>query len=126
MIPNLPGSFTQEHAAWPALISIGGERIDPTQVIYLEGSGNYTFIHFETRPKLVVAITLSKVTQQLPTLVRVHKSYSVNVGKIDRTRRARKGKGKKSALTLTLQGGTRVEVSRRRNHQISDVLGLQK
>lgn len=121
MIQQLVNSLTQERTPQQALVRIGHATVDPTQVVYLEASGSYTFIHFERRPKLIVTVTLSKVSEQFAAMLRVHKSYSVNLTKIDGIRRARRRAGQR-ALLITMRGGIQLAVSRRRSSEIEAVL----
>jgi len=53
-------------------------------ILYIEGAGNYVFV-FTVKKKVMVLMTLKDTLQKLPVdqFIRIHKSYIVNVRKLD-------------------------------------------
>ncbi len=45
---------------------------------YLEAMGNYTTVHLIDQKPMLVAITLKRFTERLPTFLRIHKATLVN------------------------------------------------
>ncbi|QJD81667.1 LytTR family DNA-binding domain-containing protein [Spirosoma rhododendri] len=99
----------------------GTPAFDPASVIYLEGSGNYTIIHFTDGRRELVAMTLVVVAKQLPALLRVHKSYAIAVTGIGHLRWVGKVNSKR-ALVITMRNQAQIAVSRRRGAQMAPVL----
>jgi DNA-binding LytR/AlgR family response regulator len=59
-------------------------KIDPTELIFIEGMGNYVCLHTETN-KIMLHSTLSAIEENLNHLnyiCRVHKSFFINLNKI--------------------------------------------
>lgn len=59
-------------------------KIDPTELIFIEGMGNYVCLHTETN-KIMLHSTLSAMEENLNHLnyiCRVHKSFFINLNKI--------------------------------------------
>jgi DNA-binding LytR/AlgR family response regulator len=48
------------------------------QITHIRGEGNYATVHFVDRPSQTYALTLARLANHLPQLVRIHKSYLVN------------------------------------------------
>lgn len=58
--------------------------VEPHQILYLEGMGNYVSYHLLTREKLVSHGTIKQALEKLPSdFLRLHKSYVVNLAHID-------------------------------------------
>jgi DNA-binding LytR/AlgR family response regulator len=57
---------------------------DVDQVAYFVGYGNYTFIHFTDKKRLLVSHTLSVLIKQFsrPMFFRSHKSNAVNLNQV--------------------------------------------
>ena len=54
-------------------------RINPREILYVEGLGNYVTYYFSTRKPLISYSSLKEVEQGLPNnFVRIHKSFIVN------------------------------------------------
>jgi DNA-binding LytR/AlgR family response regulator len=55
------------------------------EIVYLESEANYVTIHLDSEKKVVVRSTINDFISQLnpQTFVRVHRSYSVNINKIE-------------------------------------------
>lgn len=99
----------------------GIPAFDPDSVVYLEGSGNYTIIHFDDGQKELVAMTLSLIARQLPTLVRVHKSYAIAATGVGNIRWVGKVINKR-VLVLTMRNSVRITVARRKEAEVAPVL----
>jgi DNA-binding LytR/AlgR family response regulator len=99
----------------------GMPAFDPAGVLYLEGSGNYTIIHFNDGRKQIVTMTLMLVADQLPDLIRVHKSYAVSVPGIGNIRWVGKLANKR-VLVLTMRNKVRIAVARRKANEIAPAL----
>lgn len=52
--------------------------IPVSSIEYIEGLGNYTIVHLSGQKPLLVAVTLKRLTERLPTFLRIHKSTLVN------------------------------------------------
>src|SRR5678816_381177 len=99
----------------------GIPAFDPVSVIYLEGSGNYTIIHFDDGRKEMVAMTLQLIARQLPTLIRVHKSYAIAATGIGNIRWVGKVLSKR-VLVLIMCNNVRITVARRKGAEVAPVL----
>ncbi len=99
----------------------GIPAFDPASVIYLEGSGNYTIIHFDSGRKEMVAMTLQSVARQLPALIRVHKSYAIAATGIGNIRWVGEVISKR-ILVLTMRNKARITVARRKEAEVAPVL----
>ncbi len=67
-------------------------RVDTASILYLKGLGDYVSIFLEGRRAPVTALsTMKALEERLPSgrFCRVHKSYIVNVGKVDAVERSR-------------------------------------
>ena len=60
------------------------EFYEPHEIIYFSANGNYTKIHLQNRPEVLMSLSLKDVMDLLPEkhFFRIHKSYIVNVHKI--------------------------------------------
>jgi two-component system LytT family response regulator len=89
--------------------SRGFEVVNIQQIVYIEGNGNYSNIHFTDRPMICASKTIHEYETLLEDchFVRVHKSFVVN---LDHILHYIKGEGGVVSLT----GGMEVEVSRRK------------
>jgi two-component system LytT family response regulator len=80
-------------------------------IIYLEGAGNYSYVHTQHGKKYIVCKTLKTLQKNLSDrFVRVHKSYTVNtyyvLSRID-------------PQCILLNSGVKIPVARRRLHQVT-------
>ncbi len=65
-------------------------RIDLNEITYIEGMRDYVRIHLSTQKPIMALLSMSKVMQQLPeNYMRVHRSYIVNLNKINTIERMR-------------------------------------
>lgn len=104
------------------MVKVAGiPAFDPASVSYLEGSGNYTIIHFSDGHKDIAAITLMLVAKQLPALIRVHKSYAVAVTSISHIHWVGKLINKR-VLVVTMRNKVRITVSRRKATELAPAL----
>lgn len=85
-------------------------------VLFLAGDGNYTHIHFLVKPAALYATTLSAFEKEMPSFVRIHKSYLINPAYITDCR----SNGIKSIEVLI--GRRWLPVSRRRTDAVESVL----
>lgn len=99
----------------------GIPAFDPTSVLYLEGSGNYTIIHFKDGRNHMVAKTLMLVASQLPDLIRIHKSYAIAAAGIANIRWIGKTINKR-VLAITMRNKVRIAASRRKGNEIAPAL----
>lgn len=61
------------------------ERIQLTDITYIEASGDYITIHLQNKTRLMCLQTLSQMLERLDgsDFVRVHRSYIVNLARVD-------------------------------------------
>ena len=90
-----------------------------SDLVCLQGDGNYTWLHWRNRPSIIMPKTLKQLAVMLPAdgFVRVHRNSIVNCEYIERVERLKTGLG-----AIYLLNGTVVPVSRRRWEAISDLL----
>lgn len=91
-------------------IRVGGhKKLDPEQIVFLQGDTNYTQIHLQDGSKLVVATTLKILESRLEChgFFRMHKSSLVNLIYV-RTYDAH-------ASTVRLSNNRVITLSRRKN-----------
>jgi DNA-binding LytR/AlgR family response regulator len=71
------------------------ERVQLTDVLYIEGKGDYRQIHTTTK-RIMTLETFGELERRIaPDLIcRVHKSYMVSIGRIESIERDRIGIGK--------------------------------
>lgn len=64
-------------------VTMGRRRLNIhfSEIVYLQGEGNYTIVHLRSGKQVVLAKTLRLVEEQLQHrfLMRVHRSYSINI-----------------------------------------------
>lgn len=85
-----------------------------SDILFLQASGNYTFIHTE-KQKFTAAKTLKEYEDILDdsVFIRIHKSYIVNIQKAVRT-------NANGTNNLILNSGDNVPISRRRKHLLNE------
>lgn len=86
-------------------------------IVFLESDGNYITIHLQSQKKVLIRCTLKDFTGQSnqTMLMRVHRSYSVNINKIDDVFPA----------NLTVQGH-KIPVGKSYKEELFKVLGISK
>jgi len=89
--------------------SKGFQVVDIHKIMYIEGNGNYSNIHFADRPMICASKTILEYETALEdsNFVRLHKSYVVN---LDHITEYIKGEGG----SVMLSNGKEIEVSRRK------------
>ena len=87
----------------------GYQVVNLSEIIYFEASGNYTNIHFVSRPVICSARLIHEYESMLEDsgFVRVHKTFLVNMQHVNEYQRGEGGQ-------LVLSNGDVVEVSRRK------------
>ncbi len=71
--------------ALPTMEGIHFEKIE--EIVRLEAKGNYTYLHFINRKKLLVCKTLREIEQGLNAgnqFVRIHRSFTINLNLIQK------------------------------------------
>lgn len=105
----------------PARIAVatqsGLEIIYISNIIYLEATGNYTYIYLSDEKPLLASKTLKEFEDILPTdqFFRIHNASLVNVSAI---KKYNKGEGGQVVLT----NGTLLDVARRRKEELVQLL----
>lgn len=87
-------------------------------IVSLEAKGNYTYIHFTDRKKILVCKTLRNVEIQLNDalqFVRIHRSYTINLNHIQKYV---KGKGG----YVLMEGGSSINVSAGKKQNFMEAL----
>ncbi|MEZ4986019.1 MAG: LytTR family DNA-binding domain-containing protein [Saprospiraceae bacterium] len=87
-------------------------------IVYMEASGNYTFIYFQGGERLLVCKTLQEMQSQLknaPSFIRIHRSTIINVEFLDRYVRGKGG-------YVCLEGGISLPVSSSRRQPFLEAL----
>jgi hypothetical protein len=95
------------------------ERIDPAEVCWIEGCGNYARLHLEGR-SVLLRRTLASLAADLgpDRFARIHRSTIVNVGHVAGLRRRSHGEA-----TLVLRDGQRLKVSRTYRDALQRLVG---
>ncbi|HMQ47377.1 MAG TPA: LytTR family DNA-binding domain-containing protein [Saprospiraceae bacterium] len=102
--------------ALPSLEGFVFKRVD--QIVYLEAQGNYTQLQFADKSALLVCKTLleiEKLLEQSASFIRVHRSFVINPGYLDRYI---KGKGG----YVVMEGGKSIPVSDTRKAAFLDAI----
>ena len=106
---------TTHHLAQLSLLA-GQHQIAFTDIVFIEGQGNYTAFHTRHGQRILTSKSLGFYSDKLPAqLLRVHKSYFVNTLFI-------KAFDKE---TVHLTSGQRLPVSRRRRREVEVWLDLR-
>ena len=90
------------------------KRLLLESILWIEGDGNYAWLHFSNRPKLVAAQTLKWFADQLPSFLRVHKSSLANLAHVAHFER-----NKLRGVRVILSNGVALLVARRRVEYIA-------
>lgn len=97
--------------ALPTMEGIELEYIE--KIVSLEAQGNYTLIHFNDKKSMLVCKTLRELenrVNQVGTFVRVHRSHSINLNRLDRYVRGSGG-------YVVLENGANISVSNSRKQE---------
>jgi DNA-binding LytR/AlgR family response regulator len=89
----------------------------PETILWLEGDGNYTRIHRQQRPPMVMAYTLKRFEERFQGFVRVRRNVLINPRHISAYEQ-----NYPAQLLLHLTDGTVVLASRRRITKVLDWL----
>lgn len=84
----------------------------PDDILYGEGDGNYSWVHFEKKNKVLITKKLKQLEDDLPEPIfyRVHNSYIINLNKI-------KAYNKNEGVVI-LENNTVIPVSRQKRNNI--------
>jgi len=87
------------------------------QVLYLIGDINYSYLYFSDGIKVLSSRTLKWHSVQWPHFIRIHKNSLINPNQVYSVIR-------QSRITahILMKDGVRLQVSRRRVNQVSDLL----
>ncbi|MFC5411288.1 LytR/AlgR family response regulator transcription factor [Larkinella bovis] len=90
-----------------------------SDLICLQGDGNYTWLHWRNQPSIIMPKTLKQLASMLPAdrFARVHRNSIVNCQYVESLERSKTGAG-----TVHLIDGTVLPISRRRWEIITNVL----
>ncbi|TKG96537.1 response regulator transcription factor [Puteibacter caeruleilacunae] len=97
------------------------EFIPVKEIIHCKGESNYTKIHFQNRPPLLVAKTLVEFEELLSEyqFIRVHKTHLVNLNQV-------KAYIKNDGGYLLMENEDNIAISRRRKESVLHALSLLK
>lgn len=91
---------------------VTGELIKVSEIDYLEQSGNYTKIFFGNTYKMIVSSLSGSIEKMRnPQIVRIHKSYAVNISKVRQIQFAE----------LTLNNGVIIPIGRVYTDRIKEI-----
>lgn len=120
-VEQIAGQFAMPDLSLPF---VGCRRKMPVhRIVWLEGEGNYTTLHFADGTQLMVSLTLKKLESRLSprVFVRPHKKNIINLLYLKDLH------PDSPQMSVSLVNGTRVEVSRRKASLfIKQVLGFQQ
>jgi two-component system, LytTR family, response regulator len=87
------------------------KQIIVRDVVMLEGEGNYTYFHLKCGKKILLSKTMKEYCElfEQNDFVRITKSYLINLNYL-------KDVEKLGELTVIMQSGQRIEISRRRKN----------
>lgn len=116
-MPTYPATYQRntQRLALPYLNRTVMVSVD--DIVYLEGEGNYTFIHTRDRRKYLVSKTLKEFEKTLDNaiFIRIHKSNIINLAYVQHGVFARD-------RVIRLADNRELTISRRRMHQITQLL----
>lgn len=114
--PIAPTTALHVRRAKIALPTLEGYLFRPVaSILYLRAEGNYTMIRFANGSQELICKTLSHVQgmlSQYPQFVRVHRSFTVNIERIDRYVRGKGG-------FVVMECGTEISVSNSKKTHLS-------
>lgn len=114
--PVVPSTVLNTCRAKIALPTLEGYLFRPVaSILFLRAEGNYTMIRFANGSQELICKTLSHVQgmlAQYPQFVRVHRSFTVNIERIDRYVRGKGG-------YVVMECGTEVSVSNSRKPHLA-------
>ena len=91
--------------------------ISPHTIAYCESNSNYTTLHFLDKSKMVVSKTLKEVEETLVhyQFYRIHHSFIINLGQVNRYVKADGG-------SIEMSDGALLPISRQRKDEVMQVL----
>ena len=91
------------------------KQIIVRDVIMLEGEGNYTYFHLKCGKKILLSRTMKEYCElfEQNDFVRITKSYLINLNYLKEVE-------KLGELTVIMQSGQRIEISRRRKNWFNE------
>ena len=100
----------------PISVFEGIEFIDPQEIIFIKGEGNYSTFYMEGNKSLVLSKTLKYIEEQFldSSFLRIHKSYIINISKLKRFNRTDGG-------TVELEENHSIPVSRMKKQLLSEL-----
>ncbi len=117
--PHFPSSYQRgaHRIALPYLNRTIFISVD--DILYLQGEGNYTFLHTRDRKRYLVSKTLKEFEKTLDgaLFLRVHKSFIVNLAYVQRPVFSKERQ-------VRMADGREVAISRRRMKDITQQLSL--
>lgn len=105
-----PNNFSKNYQ--PVLLTDRNKKqIIVRDVVMLEGEGNYTYFHLKCGKKILLSKTMKEFCElfEQNDFVRITKSYLINLNYL-------KEVDKLGELTVIMQSGQRIEISRRRKN----------
>jgi DNA-binding LytR/AlgR family response regulator len=107
---------TTHHLAQLSLLA-GQHQIAFTDIVFIEGQGNYTAFHTRHGQRILTSKSLGFYSDKLPAqLIRIHKSHFVNMLYVNAF----------DGEFVQLTDGKRILVSRRRRREVKTQTLLQK
>jgi two-component system, LytTR family, response regulator len=99
----------------------GGAAVDVNDVSWVEADGAYVVVHAAGR-KHVLRESMAQILDRLgrAAFVRIHRSAGINLAHVRAVRR--KGRGRGKGLEVELTGGIRLPISRRKAHDVIELL----
>jgi two-component system LytT family response regulator len=97
----------------------GLQFIELHDIIYLQAESNYTIIHLQSEPKIVVSKTLKDFEELLPPAVflRIHHSYIINKNRITKYIKGEGGQ-------VVMNNGQTLDVARRKKEEFLEAMRL--
>ena len=117
VMPSYPATYQRnmQRLALPYINRTVMVSVD--DIVYLQGEGNYTFIHTRDRRKYLVSKTLKEFEKTLDKaiFIRIHKSNIINLAYVQPGIFARD-------RVIRLADSRELTISRRRMHQIKQLM----
>jgi DNA-binding LytR/AlgR family response regulator len=93
--------------------------IPPESLVWIEGEGNYSVVHFDNQQTYLASVTLKWFERQLSSFIRVHRKALVNPGCI----RSLTFEGANQGAVI-LKDGRTLPISRNRMNDVKQRLGV--
>ncbi len=94
----------------------GIEFIDPSEILYIKGDSNYATLFLENKKKIIVSKTLKSLEETIlpSSFLRIHKSYIVNISKMQKYVKTDGG-------YILMSNEDQLPVSRQRKHILNEL-----